>query len=88
MISFSSEEQRSRLLQEWQTTRLTTLLSESPELSQVAVFSEMVRKLQKTQRQLAPAYHKDLFLRDQLVVSADVPTITRSMRDKIPTKAQ
>lgn len=85
---FSSEEQRSRLLQEWQTTRLTTLLSESPDLSQVAVFSEMVRKLQKTQRQLAPAYHKDLFLRDQLVVSADVPIITRSLRDKVPTTAQ
>jgi hypothetical protein len=85
---YSSDEQRCRLLQDWQTTRLSTMFAHSPEKSQIDVFTAMVRKLQKLQRQLAPDYHQDTFLRDQLVISADIPSITRSLRDKVASTSQ
>jgi hypothetical protein len=84
----SSDEQRCRLLQDWQTTRLSVMFAHIPEKSQIDVFTEMTRKLQKLQRQLTPDYHHDTILRDQLVIAADLPSITRSLREKVASTSQ
>jgi hypothetical protein len=85
---YSSEEQRSRLLKSWQTMSLTELMQQSPEKSQIDVFTEMVRTLKNAQRQLHIDYHKYRFLWDQLVMSADIPDMERSLREKVASLDQ
>jgi hypothetical protein len=39
------------------------------------------------QRQLSSDYQKDVFLKDQLVAASDLPTISKSLREKPPKTA-
>ena len=82
--AYTSEEQRSRLLREWQTASLTAWMRKNPEMSEVAAFRDLFAYLNKIQRQLHPDYRKDRFLKDQLVTSADIPQVARALREKVP----
>ena len=82
---YTSEEQRSRLLQEWQACSLTSRMRKSPEKSEIAVFRDLCASLGKIQRQLHSDYRKDRFLKDQIVAAADIPHVARALREKVPT---
>jgi hypothetical protein len=88
MTWYTSEEQRSRLLREWQSTRLFEWMKSSPEKSEIAVFRDLAAHLPKIQRQLSQEYQKDVFLKDQLMTAADLPSVTRTLREKPPKTAQ
>ncbi len=60
---YTSDEQRNRLLQEWQGMCLSSMMGLYPSMSQVAVFINISAKLSSIQRQLHPGYHKDRYLR-------------------------
>ena len=79
---FTSEEQRNRLLRIWQKASLRDAMRNQPERSEVEVFKSMCRLLSTTQRQLHESYHKDRFLKDQIVIAVDIPEIERSLREK------
>ncbi len=85
---FTSEEQRSRLLQVWQGMRLSAELAKNPEKSEMEVFRTMSAELSKIQRQLHPDYHGDRFMKDRLVTSDDLPQVARSLKKKPPVAAQ
>jgi hypothetical protein len=85
---YTSEEQRSRLLRDWQKTSLREEMRNHPEKSQVEVFRIVCRNLTKTQRQLHEDYHNDRFLRDQIIMSADLPEIEKSLREKVASTSQ
>ena len=57
-------------------------------MSEVEVFGKLSDELTKIQHQLHSDYRKDRFLRDQLLVAADIPHVRRSLVDKIPLTAQ
>lgn len=82
--AYTYEEQRSRLLREWQTASLTAWMGKNPEMSEVAAFRDLLAYLNRIQRQLHPAYRKDRFLKGQLVTSADIPQVSRALREKVP----
>jgi hypothetical protein len=84
---YTSEEQRSRLLRDWHGARLSKWLQENPNKSEISVFRDLAACLSKIQRQLSREYHKDIFLKDQLVAAADVPIISRALREKPPKTA-
>jgi hypothetical protein len=63
-------------------------MSKYPEKSQVEVFKMGYRTLSRTQRQLHKDYHSDRFLRDQLVVSANLPQLERSFKDNAAQTTQ
>jgi hypothetical protein len=84
---YTSEEQRNRLLRIWQRTSLLNEMRNNPGKSQLDVFKIVHRNLTKTQRQLHEEYHLDRFLRDQLVLSADLPHLQRSFRENVATSA-
>ena len=77
---YTSDEKQSRLLDEWRKISMTKWMVRFPEKSQLSVFKDMVIHLQKLQRQLHSDYRKDRFLRDQLIVSADNPDISKLLR--------
>jgi hypothetical protein len=52
------------------------------------VFKEVIRRLQKTQRQSHPEYQKDRFIRDQIITCADLPEVEKSMREKVADTSQ
>jgi hypothetical protein len=82
---FTSDEQRARCLTEWQSMSLSTYLRDADSSkSQLAAFTDLSRNLRRLQRQLHADYQPDRFLRDQLVKSADIPEIARSMKEKPP----
>jgi hypothetical protein len=85
---YTSEEQRNRLLRIWQKTSLAASMRASPEKSELSVFKDVCRLLTKTQRQLHADYHKDRFLRDQIVIAADIPHVERSLREKATASSQ
>lgn len=85
---YTSEEQRYRLLQTWQRPSLSKAMQNAPDKSEMEVFREVSDELIKTQHQLHTDYHSDRFLRDQLLVCADIPRLKRSLIEKIPTSAQ
>ena len=86
-IWYTSEEQRSRLLREWQTTCFSVWCRRIPTKSEVTVFRDMSSELSKIQRQLHYKYHNDIFLRDRLVASADLPQLSRALKEKPPKTA-
>ena len=85
---YTSEEQRSRLLLLWQKPSLTDAMRQDPERSELEVFRKLVDKLTSIQRQLHPSYREDRFLRDQLIIAADINQLSNSLREKIPKSAQ
>lgn len=85
---YTSEEQRHRLLHIWQKPSLSKEMESHPDKSEVEVFSDLADRLTKIQHQLHSSYHEDRFLRDQLLVAADLPSLRRSLVDKIPRTAQ
>lgn len=44
-------------------------------------------RLSNLQRQLSSNYKKDEFLRDQILIAADIPKIQQSMRERVPESA-
>jgi len=85
--NYITEEQRNRVLITWQGTRLSVEMRENTTLSALNVFRKMVTNLAKLQRQLSAIYRKDQFLRDQIVMSSDSPSIQQSMRERVPTSS-
>ena len=85
---YTSEEQKKRLLNIWQTPSLTKELQLSPEKSELEVFQKLSDKLVRVQNQLHRDYHHDRFLRDQLIRAADIPHLQHSLNDKVPSSAQ
>ncbi len=83
---YTFDEQRSRLLQEWHT--LSKKMRQSPEKSEIHVFRSMCTEVSKLQRQLDTEYHKDIFLRDQLVRCADTPEVVRALRERMQQTAR
>ena len=75
---YTSEEQKKRLLNVWQTPSLTRELQAAPEKSELEVFQKLSEQLVKVQNQLHSDYHHDRFLRDQLVRAADIPHLQHS----------
>ena len=85
---YTSEEQKYRLLRIWQRPSLENAMKNSPEKSELEVFRKVSEDLVQTQHQLHEDYRKDRFLRDQLLVCADIPRLKRSLIEKIPATAQ
>jgi len=85
---YTSEEQRYRLLQSWQHPSLLREMQNNTEKSELEVFHGVADNLTKIQHQLHTAYHDPRFLRDQLLVAADIPHLRRSLIEKIPATAQ
>jgi hypothetical protein len=85
---FTSEERRNRLLRIWQGMSLKAEMVKHPEKSQVEVFKLVYRSLSKIQNQLHADYHADRFLRDQIVISADLPQLEKSMKERAATTTQ
>jgi hypothetical protein len=85
---YTSEEQRARLLRVWQSMSLLKEMLNNPTKSQVEVFKLTYRTLARTQRQLHKDHHIDRFLRDQVVISADLPQLMRSFKEKAPMTTQ
>ena len=84
---FTSDAQRARLLHIWQNTRLSQQMRNNPEKSELEVFKDVVRTLTKTQRQLDTVYQNDINLRNQIVVSVDLPEIARPLKEKTPASS-
>ena len=82
--NYMTPEQKNRVLISWQSTRLSIEMRENPDKSELQVFRGMITKLSKLQRQLSKEYRNDLFLRDQIVISTDVPAAQQSMRERVP----
>ena len=87
-IWYTSEEQKYRLLQVWQRPSLEKAMANDPDKSQMEVFRHVSDELIKTQLQLHEDYRKDRFLRDQLLIAADIPRLRRSLIERIPSTAQ
>jgi Reverse transcriptase (RNA-dependent DNA polymerase) len=85
---YTSEEQRARLLREWHGARLSLWMKNHPDKSEISVFRYLAAHLARIQRQLNRDYHKDVFLKDQLVAASDVPTVIRALREKPPSTTQ
>ena len=85
---YTSEEQKKRLLNIWQTPSLTRELQSAPDKSELEVFQKLSEQLVKVQNQLHSDYHQDRFLRDQLIRAADIPHLQHSLNDKVPETAQ
>ena len=85
---YTSEEQKYRLLQVWQRPSLEKEFQNNPDKSELEVFRTLSEELVQTQHQLHADYHLDRFLRDQLLISADIPKLRRSLIEKIPRTAQ
>lgn len=85
---YTSEEQRYRLLQSWQRPSLLRSMEKEPEKSELEVFRNVTDQLTKIQHQLHRSYHDPRFLRDQLLIAADLPHLRRSLIEKIPKTAQ
>lgn len=85
-------EQRAQLLvvvlHEWQTTKLSSLLTEakddSSDESEREVFHQVALRLRKIQGLLDPQYHSPCFLRGQLqLMTNDIPRIRDSFMLKV-----
>ena len=63
-------------------------MQKQPDMSEVEVFGMLPDEMTKIQHQFHSDYRKDRFLRDQLLVAADIPHVRRSFVDKIPLTAQ
>ena len=85
---FTSDEQKARLLQEWQTTTLSAWMQRHPSKSQADVFRDLSAYLSKIQRQLHTDYLPDRFLKDQLVMCADLPEVSRALKEHPPKSSQ
>ena len=81
---YTSDEKRARLLREWQGARLSSWFQKSPEKSQTAVFRMFCAYLSRIQRQLHSDYKPDRFLKDQIVLSTDIPNVSRALRERPP----
>ena len=87
IAKYTSEEQRARLLQEWQRYRMSSFMRLNQEKSLLEVFNSLSTKLSEIQRQLHPDYRKDRLLRDQLIRCVDTADISRSLKERVPTTA-
>lgn len=85
---FTSAEQKGRLLRLWQSLRLTEALKEDTDQSEVEVFRAFSYKLSTLQKQLESHYQHDDFIRDQLIVSTDLPRIQQSLLERVPSSSQ
>lgn len=84
---FTSEEQRNGLLRVWQRASLSKAMRNKPNKSKIEVFRQLSHHLSRIQNQLDKQYHKDSFLKDQLVMAADLPHLERSLRERVPKTA-
>jgi hypothetical protein len=57
-------------------------LDKFPEKTEIEECRDLAAYLSKEQRQLNREYNKDIFLRDRLVIAADHPVSTRTLKDK------
>jgi hypothetical protein len=60
----------------------------APVKIQIEVFTKLVRKLQRLQRQLHVDYRKACFLCDRIVMAADLPDVAKSLRENVILTSQ
>ena len=84
---FTSEEQMTRLLQQWREITLSAWFRKYPDKSQSDVFRLLCEKLTSIQRQLHSDYRNPRFLRDQLIAAADIPNVRRALKEHVPKTA-
>ena len=86
---FTSDEQRNRLLREWQETSLASMLrSAAADESEREIFVKASLRLRKIQKLLASEYRSDKILRDQLqLMASSIPRIDESFRIKTAESA-
>jgi hypothetical protein len=85
---YTSGEQRNRLVRIWQRESLSNARGFYSKKPQLNVFRIVHRKFTKPQRHIYEQYHLDRFLRDQIVLCADLPYLQRSFRENVATSAQ
>lgn len=85
---YNSEEQRNRVLLQWQTMKLSDAMKENAQKSEVEVFRAFFFKLSTLQKQLSANYQHDNLLRDQLVIACDIDRVQQSLCERVPKTAQ
>lgn len=88
MSYYTSEEQKGRVLSNYQSMRLSEAMRNDPEKSELQVFRQFTNKLSRLQQQLDTIYHNDTFLRDQLIISTDIPHVQKLLRERLPRTSQ
>ena len=63
-------------------------MRESPDKIEIEVSRNFVDRLTNIERQLHPAHREDRFVRDPLIIGADISHIQNSLQDKIPATSQ
>ncbi len=85
---FISEEQKGRMLTMWQSMRLSDAMRAEPDKSELEIFRQFSYKLSQIQQQLDTPYRHDNFLRDQLMISVDIPNIQQLLKERVPRTSQ
>lgn len=85
---YSSKVEKSRLIAEFQKKHLSVDMRESPDEFQLSVIQVGSARLSALHRQLGPAFSSDAFLREQLVIYADIPQIETILRYHVPSTSQ
>lgn len=85
---YTSEEQKGRILTTWQSMRLSDAMRENQYKSEIRVFRQFSYKMSQLQQQLDKIFQEDTFLREQLIISTDIPNIQKLLRERIPRSSQ
>lgn len=83
-MKYIGDEQQQRLLQLWQKPSLTEAMRVKHDKSELEVFRDFTYRLSSIQKQLHISYHQDRFLRDKLMIAADISNIHRALLDNVP----
>lgn len=84
----NSMEKQNRLLKEWRHMRISEKMEETPESSEISVYSEIVARIMSVQEHIDESTRGDKFLWDQLLASIEFPRVQSSLKDKIPRSSQ
>jgi len=66
---------------------LSAWMRKNPSKSEINVFRDLSSTLARIQRQLRAEYRKDRFLSDKLVADADIPHVSKALKEKAPLTA-
>lgn len=85
---YSSDDEKSVILTEWQQVTLSKAMSPSPSMSGVSVFREFDARLMSLQKQLDMSYSTDLFFRDRLLTFTDISSVQYTLSYKVLSTRQ
>lgn len=85
---YNSEENRYRILTEWQSMLLSKAMADILADSETSVFRTFVAKLMSIQNRLDNPYYTDGFPRDRLITAVDLFAIQTILRDRISRTRQ